>query len=260
MRSIIYLFLFAVIFGVSVFAQKTKTKTSKLPTDISEWVGKDSDKILENEVIKVRLKKLLGETDYASFTEYFESSKPIEKDGNFLFSSGCMIHACTHLESAVAVDLESKTIHAAIYNEVAETKYFNEKDSKTPEPIIKWAKRLNELKKTSETDPKIFVIFQMTVTDVEMYEQYRIAVEPLLKKYGGKYLVRSGGLSYDDDPDTKLTPVEGGWNPDRLIIIQWDSMEQLQKLVQSAEYKKIVGLREKSATTKAVVVKEYIKN
>lgn len=113
---------------------------------------------------------------------------------------------------------------------------------------------------SNKTEPKIFVIFQMTVTDKEMYEQYRIAVEPLLKKYGGKYLVRSGGLAYDDDADTKLIAVEGGWNPDRLIIIQWDSIEQLQKFVQSAEYKKVAGLREKSATTKTVIIKEYLKN
>ena len=112
----------------------------------------------------------------------------------------------------------------------------------------------------NKTEPKIFVVFQMEVRDREMYEQYRIAVEPLLKKYGGKYLVRSGGLAYEDDPSTKLIAVEGGWNPDRLIIIQWDSMEQLNTFVQSAEYKKIAELREKSATTKSVIVKEYLKN
>ncbi len=124
------------------------------------------------------------------------------------------------------------------------------------------SKTVKNISKTqaNKIKPKIFVVFQMTVNDSEMYEKYRIAVEPILKKYGGKYLVRSGGLSYDDDPDTKLTPVEGGWNPDRLIIIQWDSMERLQTFVQSAEYKNIVGLREKSATTKAVVVKEYLRN
>ena len=112
---------------------------------------------------------------------------------------------------------------------------------------------------SSKIEPKVFVILQMNVHDREVYEQYRIGVEPLIKKYGGKYLVRSGGLSYDDDPDTKLIPVEGGWNPDRLIIIQRDSMEQFQNFVKSAEYKKVAELRAESATTESVIVREYLK-
>lgn len=358
------------IYSTFSFYKNIDTDSSDFPADIADWGGQDSDKILENPAIKMRLKKLLGDEDFVSFSDHFETKTPTEKTRNFLFASGCMIRACTRLESAVAIDLANKTIHAAIYNEIEETKYFNEKNSKTPEPIIKWAKRLEELKgdtvenqseailvdsfgyanredmmlridnftvqmqndstlkgyiitkgnksartvaekeiksylkmrafdmknfvflngegektaevelwlvppgakppaierknndkkETSKVQPKIFVVFQMEVHDAEMYEQYRITVEPLLKKYGGRYLVRSGGLSYDDDPDTKLTLIEGDWNPDRLIIIQWDSMEQLQKFVKSAEYLKIVGLREKSATTKTVLVKEYLKN
>jgi hypothetical protein len=120
----------------------------KLPADIAEWVGEDSDKIFENTGLKDRLKNLLGEKDYASFTEYFETSKPIEKDGNFLFASGCMIRACTHLESAIAIDLKNNTIHAAIYNEIEDTKYFNENNSKTPKSIINWASSLENLKNT----------------------------------------------------------------------------------------------------------------
>lgn len=246
--------------GDAKYLNKFLQDPKKLPDGIEKWEGKSSDKILENETIKVRLQKLLGEEDYAFFTEYFETSKPIEKVGNFLFSIGCMIRACTRLESAIAIDLKSKTIHAAIYNEVEETKFFNEKGGKIPEPIIKWANRLSERKENVKTEPKIFLIFQMTVNDAEVYDQYRVAVAPLLERYGGKYLVRSDGISYEDNPTTKLTAVEGGWNPDSLIIIQWDSMEQLQTFIASPEYKKIVGLREKSATTKAVIVKEYLKN
>jgi uncharacterized protein (DUF1330 family) len=37
-------------------------------------------------------------------------------------------------------------------------------------------------------------------------------------------------------------------------------MEQLQTFSKSAEYQKIAVLREKSATTKSVIVKEYLKS
>jgi len=112
----------------------------------------------------------------------------------------------------------------------------------------------------ADTRPKVFVVLDITVNDPIIYEQYRINVEPIIQKYGGKYLVRSGGMAFDKDPDVKVIPVEGNWNPDRLIVIEWNSIEELQKFTNSEEYKKVAELREKSATTKSIIVREYLKN
>ena len=111
-------------------------------------------------------------------------------------------------------------------------------------------------KSEKSLSPKIFVVLDITVHDTIMYEQYRIKVEPIIKKYNGKYLVRSGGMAFDPDPDKKVIPGEGNWNPDRLIILEWESMEQLQKFINSVEYQKVAELRNKSASTKSVIVKE----
>ncbi len=105
---------------------------------------------------------------------------------------------------------------------------------------------------------KIYLILDVTVNDSRVYEQYRVSVAPIIKKYGGSYLVRSGGMSFDNDPKTKVIPIEGNWNPNRLIILEWDSIEQLQLFSKSEEYLKIVGLRTNSASTKSIVVNEYI--
>lgn len=117
-----------------------------------------------------------------------------------------------------------------------------------------------ETTKVKAVQPKVFVVLDVTVHDSTMYEQYRIAVEPIIKKYGGKYLVRSGAKSFDNDPDSKLIAGEGKWTPDRLIITQWDSTEQFQKFVKSEEYIKVAKLRTNSSTSKSVIVKEYLKN
>lgn len=111
-----------------------------------------------------------------------------------------------------------------------------------------------------DANPKVFVVLDITVNDTIMYEQYRKSVEPVIKKYGGKYLVRSGGMVFDKNPDVKVIPIEGNWNPNRFIIIEWNSIEALQKFTTSEEYKIIAALREKSATTKSIIVKEYLKN
>jgi len=65
-------------------------------------------------------------------------------------------------------------------------------------------------------------------------------------------------MAFDTDPTRKVIPVEGGWNPDRLIIIQWNSMERLQKFATSAEYIAITELRSNSAATKSIIVMEYL--
>ncbi|HQU85998.1 MAG TPA: hypothetical protein PKY59_22920 [Pyrinomonadaceae bacterium] len=142
MKPIICVFLLTAIFTVSAFAQKAKPKTAALPAGITKWKGEDSDKILQNAAIKTRLKNLLGKRNYADFMESFETLTPIEKNGNILFASGCLIHACGHVESAVAIDLTKNTIHAAIFREDEKTKYFNENDGKTPKSIKVWANRL----------------------------------------------------------------------------------------------------------------------
>ncbi|MBF6640149.1 DUF1330 domain-containing protein [Flavobacterium sp. J49] len=111
-----------------------------------------------------------------------------------------------------------------------------------------------------DVKPKVFVVLDNTVNDSAMYEQYRKGVEFIIKKYGGKYLVRSGGMTFDQNPEVSVIPIEGGWNPNRFIIVEWNSIEALQKITNSEEYKQIAVLREKPAKTKSIVVKEYLKN
>jgi uncharacterized protein (DUF1330 family) len=113
-------------------------------------------------------------------------------------------------------------------------------------------------KSKDTSSPKIFVVLDITVNDTIMYEQYRIEVEPIIKNYGGKYLVRSGGMAFDKDPDKGIIPGEGNWNPNRLIILEWNSMEDLQKFINSEEYLKIAKLRKNSASTKSLIVKENL--
>lgn len=134
-KKIIVFFILVCAFGLSVQAQS-------LPANIAKWNGADSDKILNNTTIKYRLKRLLGKKNYADFLESWETQNPITKKGKFLFSSGCLIHACGHIESAIAIDLRTKTIHTAIFREREKTRYFNERKKKTPNVIKNWANRL----------------------------------------------------------------------------------------------------------------------
>lgn len=143
MKKITFCFLIVAVCGLCGTAQtNVKHKNRELPAGISKMTDADSMELLNNPAIKSRLKKLLGKKNYRSFLESFETVTPVEKKGAFLFSSGCLIHACTQLESAITIDLINKTIHAAIYRRGEKTKFFNENGSATPETIKNWADRL----------------------------------------------------------------------------------------------------------------------
>jgi hypothetical protein len=136
--------LVALAFCVSATAQTSQTRRPALPSGIAAAEGHDSDGLLKNAVIQARIKRLLR-SKYDAFMESFETLNPVRKEGNFLFSSGCLIHACTHLESAIAVDLVRQTVHAAIFRQDEKTRYFNEGGTATPAVIKDWAGNLRQI-------------------------------------------------------------------------------------------------------------------
>lgn len=110
---------------------------------------------------------------------------------------------------------------------------------------------------TGMPSEKILMVLDITVHDSLQYQLYRMKVEPLIEKFGGIYLVRSGGMAFDSDSGRKVIPVEGNWNPNRFIIVQWESLEQLQNFTTSEEYKTVAKFRENSASIKSIIVREY---
>ena len=143
-KLLIILFILVCVFGAN--AQTSKSKRLALPANLAKMKDADSAKLLDNPIIKTRLKRLLGKKSYADFMESWETINPIEKKGNFLFSSGCLIHACGHIESAIAIDLVKKTIHAGIFQQGIKSKLYNEDNQPTPKVLMDWFKNLSKIK------------------------------------------------------------------------------------------------------------------
>lgn len=49
-----------------------------------------------------------------------------------------MAHACTMNEAAFVIDLKNKRFHAAIYDENAIPRFFNEDKAATPQVLLDW--------------------------------------------------------------------------------------------------------------------------
>lgn len=92
-----------------------------------------------------------------------------------------------------------------------------------------------------------YVIVQVDVHDPEGFAVYRDMVPPTLEAYGGRYLVRGG----------EFECVEGRWNPKRLVIIEFDSVERAKQWWASEEYAPAKALRERTAESTMIVIEGF---
>lgn len=89
-----------------------------------------------------------------------------------------------------------------------------------------------------------YVIVDIEVTDPAGYEDYKRLAAPTVGLFGGKYVARGG-------PNETL---EGDWHANRLVILQFDTVEQAKTWLNSPEYAPARALRHKYARTNMVVV------
>ena len=94
----------------------------------------------------------------------------------------------------------------------------------------------------------VYMIIEIEIRDNELYSKYVEKVPEVIGKYGGRYLVRGG----------KVTPLSGSWKPERIIVIEFETIEQLQKCFKSTEYLELAPLREQSTISKSIVVDGYL--
>ena len=91
---------------------------------------------------------------------------------------------------------------------------------------------------------RAYVIAQAAVTNPEQYEGYKALAGAAVAKYGGKYIVRGGA--------THL--LEGDWAPPRLVILEFESVEQAQRFYDSPEYQAARQQRQGAAQMNMLVV------
>lgn len=89
-----------------------------------------------------------------------------------------------------------------------------------------------------------YLIGNVEIKDYEKLKVYFEATPGLLKKYTGKFIVRGG----------EFWIAEGNWNPKRLVVVEFESMEKAREFYNSEEYKPLIRLRQSAANTDMVFV------
>jgi uncharacterized protein (DUF1330 family) len=89
-----------------------------------------------------------------------------------------------------------------------------------------------------------YLVANTHITDHARYDEYKRRVAPLIAKHGGRFLVRGGAH----------TVLEGAWQPSRLVVIEFPSMDALRAWYDSDEYAPLISLRQQAATGDLVAV------
>jgi uncharacterized protein (DUF1330 family) len=89
-----------------------------------------------------------------------------------------------------------------------------------------------------------YVIVDLTVTDLPTMEEYRKQVPATLAKYGGRFLVRGGAHQ----------TVEGDWKPNRLVVLEFPTMEQARRWYDSEEYREPKAMRLRAGRANMIMV------
>ena len=89
-----------------------------------------------------------------------------------------------------------------------------------------------------------YVLVDIEITDPERYAQYVEVVPETIAAYGGRYLARGG----------ETAVLEGDWQPGRVVLLQFDSLERVREWWDSDDYRAPKRLRQSAAVARIVAV------
>ncbi len=89
-----------------------------------------------------------------------------------------------------------------------------------------------------------YVLVHDEIQDQTLFSEFRQRVAATIEAYGGRYLIRGGAIEV----------VDGDWVPDRIVVVEFDSVEQARAWLTSPEYAEIREIRMRAANASVIIV------
>ena len=89
-----------------------------------------------------------------------------------------------------------------------------------------------------------YIIVEVSIHNPEEYEAYKKLTPASLLPYQGKFMVRGG----------ETVSLEGDWNPERIVVLQFPTMELAKAWWSSPAYAPAKEIRQRNAHTKMILV------
>lgn len=94
---------------------------------------------------------------------------------------------------------------------------------------------------------KGYVVIDTEIINSEAYAEFVEKIPAAVAASGGRFLVRTNNAEAFD----------GGWEPKRFVIIEFESFEAAKGFVGSDEYTALDNIRRQAAKSRIIVVEEY---
>ena len=89
-----------------------------------------------------------------------------------------------------------------------------------------------------------YLIANIEIKDPARYDEYRRMVPPTIAAYGGRFLARGG----------QVHSLEGPWQPSRLVIVEFPSVERAKAWWSSPEYAEAKALRQATSEGSLIII------
>lgn len=89
-----------------------------------------------------------------------------------------------------------------------------------------------------------YLVVDIDVTNPAQFEEYKKLAPTAIAKYGGRYLIRGG--AYES--------IEGDWKPQRLTVVEFESMDKAKAFYHSPEYQTAIKARKGAAKMNMLLV------
>ena len=89
-----------------------------------------------------------------------------------------------------------------------------------------------------------YIIANVRVTDATQYEEYKKLSSLAMRAFGAEVCVRGGVVEV----------LEGDWQPDRVVVLKFPSVQQARAFNASAEYSRARQAREGAAVMRMILV------
>lgn len=88
------------------------------------------------------------------------------------------------------------------------------------------------------------VLVEVEIHNPELYEDYKKLSLPAVEAFGGKFVVRGA----------QTESLEGDWNPQRLVVLEFPSVERAKEWYNSEQYTTAKNIRFQASKGKMLLV------
>jgi uncharacterized protein (DUF1330 family) len=89
-----------------------------------------------------------------------------------------------------------------------------------------------------------YLISDLSVRDADAFQTYRTRAAAAIAKYGGRYIARVGAIE----------ALEGSWRPERIVIVEFPSIEQARAWYRSPDYAAALEVRDQALSRDLILV------